>query len=275
MVTAQAQVIEKQTTRIEELSAQVAELTRRLGQNSGNSSLPPSSDRFDRPKRDRRKPTTGRPGKQPGAPGSTLELVADPDEVIDHLPEGVHRLRERPGRRGAGGHRGPAGPRHPAGHGAHHRAPHAQAGLRLRGGDLGRRAGRGGRTDLLRAEPAGAGGVPGGLPARPGRTRSGADRGPDRRGPLDRLGHRPGRPHRAGPGRGRDADQDAAGRRGGDRRGRDHPQRRRHQAVAPRRADRPAHRLPPARLPGPQGGRGVRGAARLRRHRGPRRPDGL
>jgi transposase len=87
VVTAQAQVIEQQAARIEELTAQVADLTRRLGQDSGNSSLPPSSDRFGKPGRDRRKPATRRPGKQPGAPGSTLELVADPDEIIDHVPE--------------------------------------------------------------------------------------------------------------------------------------------------------------------------------------------
>jgi transposase/uncharacterized coiled-coil protein SlyX len=93
VVTAQAAVIEQyearlveQTARIEELTARVAELTRQLGRNSGNSSMPPSSDRFAKPKRDRRKPGTGKPGKQPGAPGSTLELVEDPDQVVDHVP---------------------------------------------------------------------------------------------------------------------------------------------------------------------------------------------
>src|SRR5680860_1404608 len=85
VVSAQAVVVEQQAAqladhaaRIEALTAQVADLTRRLGQNSGNSSLPPSSDRFVKPDRDRRKPTTRKPGKQPGAPGSTLELVPDP-----------------------------------------------------------------------------------------------------------------------------------------------------------------------------------------------------
>lgn len=86
VVAEQARVIEGQAARIEQLSGQVAELTRRLGQNSGNSSLPPASDRFAKPKRDRRKPSARKPGKQPGAPGSTLELVADPDEVIEHVP---------------------------------------------------------------------------------------------------------------------------------------------------------------------------------------------
>ena len=100
VITAQAETIEAQAARIAELmatvesltqqvvslTAQVADLTAKLAQNSGNSSLPPSSDRFVKPKRDRRGPTTRRPGKQPGAPGSALEFVADPDEVIDHEP---------------------------------------------------------------------------------------------------------------------------------------------------------------------------------------------
>ena len=86
VVAAQATVIEELTVKVEVLTGQVAELTRRLGQNSGNSSLPPSADRFVRPKRERRGSSAGRPGKQPGAPGSTLKLVADPDEVIDHVP---------------------------------------------------------------------------------------------------------------------------------------------------------------------------------------------
>src|SRR5664279_1259315 len=93
VVAAQAQVIEEQaaligqlSVQVESLTSQVGELARRLGQNSGNSSLPPSSDRFVKPKRDRGKASSRKPGKQPGAPGSTLELVAGPDEVIDHVP---------------------------------------------------------------------------------------------------------------------------------------------------------------------------------------------
>lgn len=86
MVVAQAEMIERQDNRIAELTAQVEELARRLGQNSGNSSLPPSSDRFAKPKRQRRKVSGRKPGKQPGAPGAGLALVADPDEVIDHEP---------------------------------------------------------------------------------------------------------------------------------------------------------------------------------------------
>lgn len=86
MVVAQAELIEQQAARIEELVGQVAELQRRLGQNSSNSSLPPSSDRFTAPRPQRRKRSGRKPGKQPGAPGANLELVADPDEVVDHVP---------------------------------------------------------------------------------------------------------------------------------------------------------------------------------------------
>lgn len=86
VANAQAQLIEDLSAKVESLTVQVTELTRRLGRNSGNSSMPPSSDVFGKPSRDRRKPTSRRPGKQPGAPGSALEFVADPDEVVDHVP---------------------------------------------------------------------------------------------------------------------------------------------------------------------------------------------
>jgi len=71
-----------------ELEAENAELRRRLGQNSRNSSSPPSSDGPERspaPRSLRRK-TGRRPGKQPGAQGFSLELVDDPNEVFDHVP---------------------------------------------------------------------------------------------------------------------------------------------------------------------------------------------
>jgi transposase len=73
---------------VEALQAEVAELTRRLRQNSRNSSKPPSSDSpfvKSAPKSLRRK--SGRkPGGQPGHPGSTLALVDDPDERLRHEP---------------------------------------------------------------------------------------------------------------------------------------------------------------------------------------------
>jgi transposase len=87
LVAAQARVIEQQAARIEQLEALVAELQRRLGQNSRNSSKPPSSDGLAKPAR-RSPPGSGRsPGKQPGAPGASLARCADPDVVIDHVPQ--------------------------------------------------------------------------------------------------------------------------------------------------------------------------------------------
>jgi transposase len=78
---------EEQARLIAEQAERIAELERRLGQNSGNSSLPPSSDRFGKPKPGSLRKATGRrPGKQPGSPGTALRQVDDPDEVVDHVP---------------------------------------------------------------------------------------------------------------------------------------------------------------------------------------------
>lgn len=73
---------------VETLQAQVAELRRQLGQNSGNSSKPPSSDSpFVKPApRSLRRRSGRKPGGQQGHPGSTLEQVADPDETLRHEP---------------------------------------------------------------------------------------------------------------------------------------------------------------------------------------------
>jgi hypothetical protein len=77
------------------LQARLAELERRLGKDSSNSSKPPSSDGLGKPARAKRR----RPGKQPGAPGAYLAMVAEPDEVVWHAPDrcsecGAHLLRE-------------------------------------------------------------------------------------------------------------------------------------------------------------------------------------
>lgn len=69
-----------------------AELRERLAfyenpKNSRNSSIPPSKDE-NRPKRNQslRKPTGRKPGGQPGHKGKTLEMVGNPDKVIDLIP---------------------------------------------------------------------------------------------------------------------------------------------------------------------------------------------
>jgi transposase len=56
--------------------------------NSNNSSLPPSKDE-NRPRKSRslRKKTGRKPGGQKGHEGTTLEMTADPDQTIEHMPQ--------------------------------------------------------------------------------------------------------------------------------------------------------------------------------------------
>lgn len=82
-----AALIEAQAERIEQLAAEVEELRRLLGRSSRNSSLPPSRDsRQEREKRPKKRSGRKRGGQQ-GHPGTTRELVADPDRVVVHWPE--------------------------------------------------------------------------------------------------------------------------------------------------------------------------------------------
>jgi len=70
-----------------ELKARVAELTAQVRSNSSNSSKPPSTDGPAKPApKSLRKPSGRKPGGQHGHPGSTLDKVADPDEIIRHEP---------------------------------------------------------------------------------------------------------------------------------------------------------------------------------------------
>ncbi|AQQ54839.1 IS66 family transposase [Planococcus lenghuensis] len=77
--------IEKLETKIDQLETRVQDLERQLGTNSRNSSKPPSSDGFRKPK------SLRKPGGKHGAPnghkGHTLKMSATPDEVIVHEPE--------------------------------------------------------------------------------------------------------------------------------------------------------------------------------------------
>ncbi len=80
-------LIESQARVIEELRVEVAELKRRLGRNSGNSSQPPSADGpVVSPSRAERRRSARNPGKQPGAGGSALFQTGSPDEIVDHVP---------------------------------------------------------------------------------------------------------------------------------------------------------------------------------------------
>ena len=81
----------EQARLIATLQARVAELERRLGRDSSNSSKPPSSDGLGKPARAERRDagqTQGRrPGKQPGTPGAHLAQVEEPDEVALYAPD--------------------------------------------------------------------------------------------------------------------------------------------------------------------------------------------
>ena len=90
--------------RIAALEARLAELERRLGQNSGNSSLPSSRDPATERQRQARQRgerldaggarLKRRRGKQRGAQGKALELSPDPDVIVDHHPEVCEDCRE-------------------------------------------------------------------------------------------------------------------------------------------------------------------------------------
>lgn len=72
------------------LKARVAELERRLGLDSSNSSKPSSSDGFKKPPRrisSMRQASGKKSGGQEGHAGKTLRQVDNPDKVIDHYPE--------------------------------------------------------------------------------------------------------------------------------------------------------------------------------------------
>ena len=73
--------------RVAELEAGLERVERRLGQNSRNSSLAPSSDRGQAPKRPARKRSQRKQGGQPGHEGASRRLVDDPDEIVEHRPE--------------------------------------------------------------------------------------------------------------------------------------------------------------------------------------------
>src|SRR6266568_4233942 len=99
VIAEQARVLKEQGAAIGELRAdlvalasEVRDLRRRLGRNSGNSSMPPSSDDLPGkvpPERQRRGRGGGRSrGKQPGAPGTSMTW-AQPDEVVGYLPAGT------------------------------------------------------------------------------------------------------------------------------------------------------------------------------------------
>lgn len=82
-------LIAAQAAQIAALTARIAELERRLGLDSSNSSKPPSSDGLKKPVRVRslREPSGNPPGGRKGHPGDTLRQAETPDVVVDHYPQ--------------------------------------------------------------------------------------------------------------------------------------------------------------------------------------------
>jgi transposase len=74
-------------SRVGDLEAENAELKRRVGLTSRNSSKPPSADGPAKPPPKSMRGKSGRrPGKQPGSPGAALSQVAGPDRRVRHFP---------------------------------------------------------------------------------------------------------------------------------------------------------------------------------------------
>ena len=83
----QAETIKSLQKTIDELKQIIQELTEKLGQNSRNSSKPPSSDGLSKPSpKSLRKRSGKKAGGQKGHPGTHLATIAEPDEVIQHIP---------------------------------------------------------------------------------------------------------------------------------------------------------------------------------------------
>jgi len=78
---------------IAEQAEKIARLERLISRNSGNSSMPPSTDDLPGKKPPERRTGPGgmkrKPGKQPGVPGSFLAWNEHPDKTEDVFPEGI------------------------------------------------------------------------------------------------------------------------------------------------------------------------------------------
>src|SRR5215208_783157 len=75
--------LREQVSTVDDLKAEIAELRERIGQNSSNSSKPPSSDPPSYKSSPRREPKGRKRGGQPGHQGSARRLL--PAEEVDHL----------------------------------------------------------------------------------------------------------------------------------------------------------------------------------------------
>jgi hypothetical protein len=88
VVAEQAALIETLRVRVDEQDRVIEELRSRLGQNSRNSSKPPSSDGYSKPSskdRSLRRRSGRKPGGQQGHRGHHLERRQDPDVTLLHV----------------------------------------------------------------------------------------------------------------------------------------------------------------------------------------------
>jgi transposase len=81
----QLATLREQVAQVDDLKAEITELRERLGQNSSNSSRPPSSDPPSYKSSPEREPTGRGRGGQPGHQGSTRQLL--PAQEVDHIFE--------------------------------------------------------------------------------------------------------------------------------------------------------------------------------------------
>jgi hypothetical protein len=92
LIAEQAVLIAELVAANARVAERVTALERAAGRNSENSSMPASTDGLPgrtTPARRRSKGSGRGRGKQPGAPGSTLRCVAEPDEHVAHRPQGI------------------------------------------------------------------------------------------------------------------------------------------------------------------------------------------
>jgi transposase/uncharacterized coiled-coil protein SlyX len=102
MIAQYQTTIAKLEEQMQEASKRIKHLEDRLSKDSHNSSLPPSSDRFSRPRRTRslRERSGKQAGGQPGHEGQSLPLVQTPDSIqvhaLTHCPSCQQDLEQRP-----------------------------------------------------------------------------------------------------------------------------------------------------------------------------------
>ena len=88
-VTNLNQTISELNHTVADLQQTIAKLREQLNKNSRNSSKPPSSDGYKKPKPKSLRESSGRnPGGQDGHEGHHLNIEQAPKEVISHMPSG-------------------------------------------------------------------------------------------------------------------------------------------------------------------------------------------